>query len=245
METIYDMLKTLSEKGSYFIDSDNNTAITKEHLGETLASNYEAAVIAITDGSLLETLNIVDKENAEFIVKLEEEKVKPSLILFYLQYRLNKKLPFTYKEFVFKDLKTFGQMLFDNKVDKELLEDMLRYNLLSHYLKVIGANETSAKLFKLVTMAESFDIEANQIRIRLIAMAILDYDTYTYAGKKFTTVEDFYDYLIDSRKMVRFSKTFKDDYYFMAWLLYLGKYEIIKKWSESLKYFDDEIEKVD
>ena len=234
METLEVMLKALNEKGAYYIDPENKIVLSREHLGETLAGNHEASILALEDKSLVDTLRVVDNEAFLFVTDLTSKNMDSSLVIFYLQYFLNNKLPFAYKEYVFKDIKTIGQLLFDDKISSEIMNDIIGHKLISYYLHVLGIDEVNKHLYEAVKLAEDNDDFDDLVRYHLIAYALCQKDNYEYGSHKFYSIEDFYSYLLGHRKMLRFSKTFDKDYNFMAWLLYNGKYDICKNWLDKV-----------
>ena len=237
METLELMLKALNEKGAYYIDPQNKIVLSREHLGETIAGNHEASILALEDKSLIDTLKVVDNEAFQFVTDLVNKNTDSALIIFYLQYFLNKSLPFAYKEYVFKDLKTIGQLLFDDKISPEIMNDIIEHKLISYYLRVLGIDNVDEKVYNGVILAEEAVQYEDLIRYHLIAYALCQKDSYEYGGHKFYTIESFYNYLLGHRKLTRFSKTFDTDYTFMAWLLYNGKNDVCLKWQDKVKEY--------
>ncbi|MDY4788419.1 MAG: hypothetical protein SO253_03780 [Bacilli bacterium] len=238
METLNKMLEDLINKGSYFVDEDNKIVLTREHLGETLAGNYEASIMALQDGNLLKAFKACDLDAYNYLNELQSKDLDLSLVLFHLQYFLNKNLPLSFKETVFKDLKSFGQLLFDNRIDDYIIEEILKNQITSKYLKIKGIDEVSKVMFDNIVLAENLVNEQFEVAKKLVAYALLEKEDYTYASKKFNSIEELYDFLLQKKKLMRFSKTFKEDYNFMAWIIYLGKYDLVKLWSERIQYFD-------
>jgi hypothetical protein len=229
------VLAKLEQTKQYSFDPKNKIVITKEQVGEIVATNFDDAVDFYESNQLLETFEKFDLPLAKKIRSYQKAKLTSIEAVFKIQYDLNPNLLFSYKDLVFKDLAQFGNAILDNQVDQELVLEVISSKLISHYLDVKKINLIDEKMYESVLLAQDY-VKVDRMRAYfLMGYAISQRRYYLYNKNKFDAVIDLYSYLSKYKKLVSFADIMESDPVFFSWLYNQGYKNIVEAWQKSVK----------
>jgi hypothetical protein len=229
------VLAKLEQTKQYSFDPKNKIVITKEQVGEIVATNFDDAIDFYESNQLLETFEKFDIPLSKKIRSYQKAKLTSIEAVFRIQYDLNPNLLFSYKDLVFKDLAQFGNAILDNAIEQELVFEVINSKLVSHYLDVKKINLVDEKMYEYVKLAEDY-FKVDKIRAYyLMGFAISQRKYYLYNKNKFDSVIDLYTYLSKYKKLVAFSEIMENDALFFSWLFYQGYKNIVEKWQKDIK----------
>jgi hypothetical protein len=232
MLTLHEVLHLLREKKSYEIDLKELVVLTKEQLGEMISADFNQSIACLDDGSLELTFQEVDKEVADAIQQMRKQLFAPVTIIFHLQYLLNPKLQFSYKDNVYRDIVSMGEKILDGKVDKQEIIEAMESHLVSHYLAVKEMQKEDPKRVEGVLYSENYLSKDKEVAYMLLGYYLSGRKFYRFQGRKFLSVGTLYDYLMAKQCFNRFAKDIDTNMLFKAWLYYLGYDKIVEKWNE-------------
>lgn len=229
------VLAKLEQTKKYSFDPKNKIVITKEQVGEIVATNFDDAIDFYESNQLLETFEKFDIPLAKKIRSYQKAKLTSIEAVFKIQYDLNPNLLFSYKDLVFKDLAQFGNQILDGEVDKESVLEVINSKLITHYLEVKKINLIDEKMYEYASLAEAY-YKVDQMRAYyLMGYAISQRKYYMYNKNNFDSVIDLYSYLSKYKKLVVFADFIESDPKFFGWLYYQGYKNIVEKWQKEIK----------
>lgn len=232
MLTLKEVLTTLKEKKGYEVNLKGLVVLTREQIGEMISADFNQALVCYEEGILESAFEQADGEVFDAIANLKKQLLAPVDIIFHLQYILNPKLQFSYKENVYRDIVTLGEKILNSKADKTEILEAMASGLVSHYLKVKEMEKEDLKMVEGVKYCEAYLSKDREIAYTLLGYYLSGRKYYRYNGRKFLTVPPLYDYLMAAQCFGRFSKDIDTNVLFKAWLYYLGYDKIVEKWNE-------------
>lgn len=232
MLTLKEVLLTLREKQSYELNLKELVVLTKEQLGEMISADFEQALACLEDGALEAAFQAADPVTAAALADLKKQFLSPVDIIFHLQYILNPKLQFSYKDNVYRDIVTLGEKILNGKAEKEDIMNAMASGLVSHYLLVKGVDKEEQDIVDGVRYCEEYLKKDKEIAYMLLGYYLSGRKYYRYHGRKFLTITTFYDYLMAKQVFNRFAKEISGNVLFLTWLYYLGHEAIVEKWNE-------------
>lgn len=238
MLTLKNVLTTLKEKKSYELNLTGLVVLTREQIGEMLSANYAQALECLEEGLILEAFEAADEPVAAEVRRLQNELERPEEVVFHLQYILNPKLQFSYKDIVYRDIVSLGNKILNDKADKEVLIDAMKSHLLTRYLVLKGFKEEDEERVKGVFFAETYLETHVDIAYLLLGYYLSGRKYYRYKRRKFLTVENLYDYIMAKQSFSNFSKGMGENYLFQAWLFYIGYKDAVEKWQHLVVELD-------
>jgi len=231
MWSLDEILRKLEETKSYCYDKDNQIVLTKEQIGECISTNFEDAIEFYESNQLLETFEKVDAEIANKIKEYRNTYSTSEEVIFRLQYDFNPGLLFSYKEFVFRDIKQLGDAILNKDIEIDAVEEILKLKLISYYLRIKKIDTIDEKMFDAILLAEDYVSRSKEVAYYLLGYILGDIKYYKYGKQKFESVIDLYAYLSKKKKIGIFSKVVEKDPIFFAWLFYLGNKSIVDQWN--------------
>jgi len=240
MKKLNEVLKELADIGHYIIDTENKLVITREQLGEMISNDYNEAIACLDSDLFLEAFSKADKPMLAVLQDLQARYDQSERILFHLQYELNSNLQFSYRDIIYRDVKSMGEAILNDKAEKAVIMEAMRYKMISFYARFKHLDEARIDIINRLDFAENYMEKDPEIAYLLVGHLLTDKAYYQYNGKKFKSIITLYSYLKESKKFMAFSKTMENDVHFKAWLFYLGFADTYDKWQERVETIDKE-----
>ena len=241
MLTLKEVLIELKEKKSYELNLKELIVLTKEQIGEMISADFDQALACLEDGTMEAAFEAADSEVAAALYQLKKDVGSPLNVVFHLQYILNPKLQFSYKDNVYRDIVTLGEKILNGKAEKEDIIEAMSSHLVSHYLKVKGLDKEDEARVNGVIYCENYLGYDKEVAYMLLGYYLCGRKFYRYQGRKFLTVATLYDYLMAKHTFGRFSKGIGENILFKAWLYYLGHNTIVEKWNDLVIELDEPV----
>lgn len=232
--TLDEVLRKLEQTKQYSHDPKNKIVLTKEQVGEIIATNFDNAIDAYESNQMLETFEKFDIPLSKKIRSYQKAKLTPIEAVFRVQYDMNPNLLFSYKDIVFKDIAQFGNAILDKDVDEALVYEILYSKLVSYYLEVKKINVVDEKIYEFTKLAEDY-LKVDKFRAYyLLGYTLSQRKHYTFNKIKFDSVIDLYTYLSKYKKLQAFSDLINNDPVFFGWLYYQGYKTIVEQWQKDI-----------
>ena len=232
--TLDEVLRKLEQTKQYSFDPKNKIVLTKEQVGEIVATNFDDAVDFYDSNQLLETFEKYDIPLSKKIRGYQKAKLSALEAVFRIQYDLNPNLLFSYKDLVFKDIAQFGNAILNKEVPEELVLEVLYSRLTSYYLEVKKINVVDEKMYEYTRLAEDY-LKVDKMRAYyLLGYTLSQRKYYTYNRTKFDSVIDLYTYLSKYKKLTMFADLVDKDPMFFGWLYYQGYKNMIEAWQKDI-----------
>jgi len=242
MLQLKEVLNLIIEHKTFAIDPENKVVLTKQQLGEMIASDFDEAVNCIKDGSLENAIMAASGDLYYSYLDLKGKYSEPYELLFHLQYVLAPKLPFNYRDLSYRTIDQIGNSIYRRRANRSQVLEAMRLHLFSNYLLLRNFNEKFSNLVTGVIFVENYVSIDENIAYDLLSAYLSLRDYYKYNNKKFYSVESFYAYLIKKQQLNKFSKTMESDSVFFAWLFFLGKVDEVVNWKKTINELDNYIE---
>ncbi len=239
MQSIKEILNLLKETKHYLVDTENKVVLSREQIGETISANYTEAVEALESSLFMDAFEAGDADMAQKLHTIEGKYSKSEQILFHLQYELNPNLPFSYREIIYRDVKTMGETILKGKAEREVILEAMKLKMFSFYARYKQLDQARSDIIELVEFAENYIYKSVDIAYYLLGYYLSDRKYYKYDGHKFVSVVTLYTYLTEKKRLKSFSNTADDDILFIAWIYALGNYAIYEKWSSEVHRIDE------
>ena len=156
MLTLKEVLITLRDKKNYEVNLKGLVVLTREQIGEMMSADFNQAIGCLEEGIIESAFAQADTEVASSIAGLKRQLVAPVDIIFHLQYILNPKLQFSYKDNVYRDVVTMGEKILNDRTDKEDILEAMASGLVSHYLSVKEMEKEDPKMVEGVKYCENY-----------------------------------------------------------------------------------------
>lgn len=229
-----EVLRKLEQTKQYSFDPKNKIVLTKEQVGEIVATNFDDAIDFYQSNQLLETFEKFDVAISKRIRGYQKAKLTPTEAVFRVQYDLNPNLLFSYKDLVYKDLAQFGNAILNQEIETNILEEVLTYKLASYYLEVKKINLVDEKMYEYTKLAEDY-LKVDKLRAcYLLGYALSQTKSYVFNKNKFDSVIELYTYLSKYKKLQAFSDLVEQDPRFFAWLYYQGYKTLVEQWQKEV-----------
>lgn len=241
MLTLKEVLLQLKEKRSYELNLKELIVLTKEQIGEMISADFTQALVCLEEGIMDAAFEAADPEMAATLYNLKKQILVPNNLIFHLQYILNPKLQFSYKDNVYRDIVTLGEKILNGKAEKEDMIEAMQNRLVSHYLIVKGFDKEDEVRLAGVKYCESYLEKDKEVAYVLLGYYLSGRKYYRFQGRKFLTVTTLYDYLMAKQVFGRFAKGISENMLFKAWLYYLGFDKVVEQWNQLLIELDEPV----
>lgn len=232
--TLDEVLRKLEQTKQYSFDPKNKIVLTKEQVGEIVATNFEDAIDFYESNQILETFEKFDIPLSKKIRGYQRAKLSATEAVFRIQYDLNPNLLFSYKDLVYKDIAQFGNAILDKTVEEALVLEVLYSRLASYYLETKKINVVDEKMYEYTKLAEDY-LKTDKMRAYfLLGYTLSQRKYYIYNKIKFDAVIDLYTYLSKYKKLAVFSDLVENDPMFFGWLFYQGYKTIVEQWQKDV-----------
>ncbi len=236
-----EVLHLIEKNKTFAIDPENKIVLTKQQLGEMISADYEVAVKYVQNGKLESALRATESDAYDAYLDCASKYSDPNVLLFHFQYALAPRLPFSYREEIYKTIDKVGFAMYKRQANRERIVEAMKNHLFSDYLATKNFNENFSNLVSGVQFAENYVTVDENIAYDLLSAYLQVRDWYKYDGKKFYDVHSLYAYLANHRLLNKFSKTMESDSLFFAWLFYLGNFDLVLAWKKKVNEIDNYI----
>ena len=140
-------------------------------------------------------------------------------VIFKVQYILNPLMELRCHGYLFKDFKSLGSKIlsYGPKIDI-YLKDFLKYKLLSYYMHINKFDEKEPIIYQQVlNLEQEFLTNENRAYFKL-GFLLEGSRCIVYNGKKFSTIKEFFDFIVNPVNISDFAIDFIKSQYTFAWL---------------------------